>query len=206
MVLVSPSVCLCSRSTLTPESPTAASGVRRAVKDAIALEERRRDGQRPTLAGQSRVVKQHHQHLGYGPGRWARAPECIACRPPCRSSATRSPQLASTPRRPSPRPSVQYATPRPESCCGAIPPRRPSRRLYIQISSPVVASSAIAVRRVPAVVYSTPPIMRGVPSSLYSGDAPRLSVLKVQASSRSLKLEASIWSRGEYRLLHWSAA
>ena len=91
----------------------------------------------------------------------------------------------------------QYATPRPESCRGASPPRRPSRRLCIQISSPVRASRAMAARRVPAVVYSTPPTMSGVPSSLYSGAAPRLSVLKVQATSRSLKLEASIWSSGE---------
>ena len=42
--------------------------------------------------------------------------------------------------------------------------------------------------------------MSGVPSSLYSGRVPRLSVLNRQAISRSLKLLASIWSSGEYRL------
>ena len=43
--------------------------------------------------------------------------------------------------------------------------------------------------------------MSGVDSSWNSGRGPRLSVLKRQAISRLLKLEAVIWSRGEYRLL-----
>src|SRR5579864_8987053 len=76
--------------------------------------------------------------------------------------------------------------------------RFPSRRLYTHISSPVLASSATTDRRVPAVVYSTPLIISGVPSSLYSGRVPRLSVLKRHATSSLLKLDALIWSSGEY--------
>ena len=42
--------------------------------------------------------------------------------------------------------------------------------------------------------------MIGVPSSLYSGRGPRLSVLNRQATSSLLKLAALIWSSGEYLL------
>src|SRR5579862_3089915 len=70
--------------------------------------------------------------------------------------------------------------------------------LWAQISSPVLASRAITERRVPAVEYSTPLIMSGVPSSLYSGRGPKLSVLKRQATSSLPKLDALIWSSGEY--------
>src|SRR6185436_20909926 len=45
-----------------------------------------------------------------------------------------------------------------------------------------------------------PPTIIGVPSSLFSGRGPRLSVLKRQATSSLLKLFASIWSSGEYLL------
>src|SRR5215813_15611668 len=102
--------------------------------------------------------------------------------------------------RSSPRPSVQYERPRPDNCRGAIAARLPSRRLYDHINSPVFASSATTDRRVPAVAYTTPLTMRGVPSSLYSGRGPRLSVLKRQATSSLLKLAALIWSSGEYLL------
>src|SRR4249920_3995801 len=47
--------------------------------------------------------------------------------------------------------------------------------------------------------------MIGVPSSLYSGRVPRLSVLNRQATSRRLKFEALIWSSGEYLLPRRSA-
>src|SRR5439155_6957543 len=107
--------------------------------------------------------------------------------------------------RSSPLPSVQYATPRPESCRGATAARLPSRRLCAQICSPVFASSATTDRRVPPVVYSTPLTMIGVPSSLYSGNGPRLSVLKRQATSSLLKLDALIWSSGRYLLPFVSA-
>src|SRR5579863_8632796 len=40
--------------------------------------------------------------------------------------------------------------------------------------------------------------MSGVPSSLYSGRDPRLSVLKRQAISSLLKFDALIWSSGRY--------
>src|SRR5215468_5100603 len=43
-----------------------------------------------------------------------------------------------------------------------------------------------------------PLTMSGVPSNLYSGRVPRLSVLKRQATSSLLKLSALIWSSGEY--------
>ena len=42
------------------------------------------------------------------------------------------------------------------------------------------------------VVYSVPLISNGVPSNLYSGRGPRLSVLKRHATSSLLKLEALI--------------
>src|SRR5437763_17174126 len=42
--------------------------------------------------------------------------------------------------------------------------------------------------------------MIGVPSSLFSGRGPRLSVLNRQATSSLLKLAALIWSSGEYLL------
>src|SRR5436189_5600716 len=58
----------------------------------------------------------------------------------------------------------------------------------------------MTARRVPAVVYRTPLIISGVPSSLYSGRGPRLSVLKRHATSSLLKLAALIWSSGEYLL------
>src|SRR4051794_29719400 len=47
--------------------------------------------------------------------------------------------------------------------------------------------------------------MIGVPSSLFSGRGPRLSVLNRQATSSLLKLLALIWSSGEYLLPRWSA-
>src|SRR6266480_2227042 len=50
-----------------------------------------------------------------------------------------------------------------------------------------------------------PLIASGVPSSLYSGRVPRLSVLKRHATSSLLKLEALIWSSGEYLLPRRSA-
>src|SRR5712691_6454485 len=102
--------------------------------------------------------------------------------------------------RSSPLPSVQYDSPRPESCRGAIAARLPSRKLYDHINSPVFASRATTERRVPAVEYNTPFTMIGVPSSLYSGRGPRLSVLNRQATSNLLKLAALIWSSGEYLL------
>src|SRR5215813_11388989 len=43
-----------------------------------------------------------------------------------------------------------------------------------------------------------PLTISGVPSNLYSGRVPRLSVLKRQATSSLLKLSALIWSSGEY--------
>src|SRR5207237_9133883 len=99
----------------------------------------------------------------------------------------------------------EYERPRPESCRGASTPRCPSRRLWIQSTSPVLASSAMTDRRTPPVAYSTPLIMMGVPSSLYSGRGPRLSVLKRQATSSLLKFDALIWSSGEYLLPRRSA-
>ena len=53
--------------------------------------------------------------------------------------------------RSSPRPSVQYATPRPESSRGAAAARLPSSIRYIHSSSPVAASIATASRLVAAV-------------------------------------------------------
>src|SRR6201984_1829804 len=103
------------------------------------------------------------------------------------------------------RPSVQYDRPRPDNCLGAIAARLPSRRLYDHINSPVFASSATTDRRVPAVVYTTPFTMMGVPSSLYSGRGPRLSVLKRHATSSLLKFDALIWSSGTYLLPRTSA-
>src|SRR5437764_10804596 len=47
--------------------------------------------------------------------------------------------------------------------------------------------------------------MIGVPSSLFSGRGPRLSVLNRQATSSLLKFEALIWSSGEYLLPRRSA-
>src|SRR4249920_424816 len=47
--------------------------------------------------------------------------------------------------------------------------------------------------------------MIGVPSSLFSGRGPRLSVLNRHATSSLLKLEALIWSSGEYLLPRKSA-
>ncbi|PYR62504.1 MAG: hypothetical protein DMF91_06440 [Acidobacteria bacterium] len=64
--------------------------------------------------------------------------------------------------------------------------------LCAQISSPVFASSATTDRRVPPVVYNTPLTIKGVPSSLNSGNGPRLSVLNRQATSSLLKFDASI--------------
>src|SRR5215471_5121443 len=50
-----------------------------------------------------------------------------------------------------------------------------------------------------------PLTMIGVPSSLFSGRGPRLSVLKRHATSILLKLLALIWSSGEYLLPFRSA-
>ena len=47
-------------------------------------------------------------------------------------------------------------------------------------------------RRVPPVVYSIPLTMTGVPSSLYSGRGPRLSVLNRHATCSLLKFDALI--------------
>jgi hypothetical protein len=52
-----------------------------------------------------------------------------------------------------------------------------------QISSPVFPSSATTDRLVPPVVYRTPLIAIGVPSSLYSGRGPSMSVLNRHATS-----------------------
>src|SRR6202030_3796401 len=76
--------------------------------------------------------------------------------------------------------------------------RSPSCSPCTHSNSPVAASSATTDRRVPAVAYTTPFTMIGVPSSLYSGREPRLSVLNVQATSSLLKLDALIWSSGRY--------
>ena len=94
--------------------------------------------------------------------------------------------------RSSPLPSVQYETPRPESWRGATAARLPSRMLCTQTISPVRPSSAITSRRVPAVVYRMPRMASGVPSSLYSGKVPKLSVLNRHATSSLLKLSALI--------------
>src|SRR6266545_1008587 len=108
--------------------------------------------------------------------------------------------------RSSPLPSVQYDRPRPESCRGAhLVARSPSSMPYIHFSSPVFASSATTERRVPAVAYTIPLTMIGVPSSLFSGRGPRLSVLNRHATSSLLKLLALIWSSGEYLLPRRSA-
>src|SRR4029450_12403255 len=77
--------------------------------------------------------------------------------------------------------------------------------LNAHINSPVFASSATIDRRVPPVAYNTPLTMIGVPSSLYSGRGPRLSVLNRQAISILLKLVELIWSSGEYLLPRRSA-
>ena len=61
----------------------------------------------------------------------------------------------------------------------------------------MTASSATTARPVPPVVYSVPPTMSGVLSSLNSGRGPSESVLKRQATSSVLKLAADIWSSGE---------
>ena len=50
----------------------------------------------------------------------------------------------------------------------------------------------MAARREPAVAYSTPLTISGVPSSLNSGRLPMLSVLKRHAISSLLKFEALI--------------
>src|SRR6266508_3572167 len=108
--------------------------------------------------------------------------------------------------RSSPLPSVQYDRPRPESCRGAhLVARSPSSMPYIHFSSPVFASSATTERRVPAVAYSIPLTMSGVPSSLVSGRGPRLSVLNRHATSSLLKLLALTCSSGEYLLPRRSA-
>ena len=54
--------------------------------------------------------------------------------------------------RSSPRPSVQYDTPRPDNWRGDTAARLPSLRLFTQITSPVLPSSATTARRVPPVV------------------------------------------------------
>src|SRR5262245_46148904 len=77
--------------------------------------------------------------------------------------------------------------------------------LYTHFSSPVRGFRATTERRVPAVAYTMPLTMIGVPSSLFSGRGPRLSVLKRQATSILLKLLALIWSSGEYLLPRRSA-
>src|SRR5439155_23356265 len=101
----------------------------------------------------------------------------------------------------SPAPSLQYASPHPESGRGAAAPRGPSRSLCIQISSPVAASSAATARLVPAVEYTMPPAINGVDSNWNSGRGPSESVLNRQASSSLLKFDALIWSSGAYRVL-----
>src|SRR5437016_11420364 len=77
-------------------------------------------------------------------------------------------------------------------------PRSPSCSPWTQSSSPVPASSATTERRVPAVAYTTPLTISGVPSNRGSGRVPRLSVLKRQATSSLAKLSASICASGEY--------
>src|SRR5262249_60424395 len=63
----------------------------------------------------------------------------------------------------------------------------------------------MTARRVPPVAYRTPFTMIGVPSSFASGRGPRLSVLKLHATSSLLKFDALIWSRREYLLPRRSA-
>jgi hypothetical protein len=79
-------------------------------------------------------------------------------------------------------PSVQYASPRPDSWRGAAAPRRSSSSLCIQRISPLAASSATTARRVPAVEYKMPLTISGVDCRLYSGRGPRLSVLNRHAT------------------------
>src|SRR5215831_21416912 len=77
--------------------------------------------------------------------------------------------------------------------------------LYTHFNSPVLGLRAMTERRVPAVAYTMPLTMIGVPSSLFSGRGPRLSVLNRHATSILLKLLALIWSSGEYLLPFRSA-
>src|SRR5262252_2167454 len=95
----------------------------------------------------------------------------------------------------------QYESPRPDNWRGAASPRLPSFSLCIHSISPVAASSATTARRVPAVEYTTPSTINGVPSKLNSGRGPSASVLKRHATSSLLKLSLLIWSSGEYLVL-----
>src|SRR5262252_3634616 len=95
----------------------------------------------------------------------------------------------------------QYESPRPDNWRGAASPRLPSFSLCIHSISPVAASSATTARRVPAVEYTTPSTINGVPSKLNSGRGPSASVLNRHATSSLLKLSLVIWSSGEYRVL-----
>ena len=95
------------------------------------------------------------------------------------------------------RPSVQYARPRPDNRRGATVALSPSRSPCVQINSPVAASNATTALRDPAVEYRTPPTISGVDSRLNSGRGPRFSVLNRHATSRFLKLAASICFSGE---------
>ena len=70
--------------------------------------------------------------------------------------------------------------------------RAPSSKLYTHFSSPVLAFSAIDIAPRSRRCIDGAVDFSGVPSSLYSGRAPRLSVLKCQATSSLLKLEALI--------------
>src|ERR1035438_4467806 len=69
-------------------------------------------------------------------------------------------------------PSLQYARPR-LLRRATLSPRGPSSSRYIHRVSPVLASSATASRRVPAVTNRRPPTIRGVTSQLNSADGPK---------------------------------
>ena len=64
----------------------------------------------------------------------------------------------------------------------------------VQSVSPVAASMATTWRRCPKTVYSTPSTKTGVERTVYSTAGPKLSPRQVQATSRSEKLDALIWS------------
>src|SRR6187399_1995991 len=94
-------------------------------------------------------------------------------------------------------PSLQYDSPRPDSCRGAFVARGPvSFSLWTQRICPVPASSDTTDRLLPPVENRRPRTTSGVDWRLYSGDGPRLSVLNRHATSSELKFEALIWSSG----------
>ena len=94
--------------------------------------------------------------------------------------------------RSSPRPSVQYATPRPDNCRAAAAPRLPSSSRDIHSNFPVARVDRNGVALHPTVAYSTPLIIRGVVWRLKSGRMPNTSVLNRQATRSLPKFAASI--------------